>query len=191
MENSVFLWGAIAILALLYILYARIIGRRNGALEALSGIDVQLKKRSDLIPNILIIAKKFMEHEMALLSEITSLRESVDRGYDRKQPDAVISHFDAAEQLAEKVGSLMVKVEAYPDLKSQETMVQAQQSYNEVEAQISAARRFYNTSVSELNNSVQIFPGNMLARMVGVSAMPFYQADEQSRSPVNAAEILQ
>ena len=84
----------------------------------------------------------------------------------------------------------MVRVEAYPDLKSDQTMGQAMQTYNEVEAQIAAARRFYNSAVTALNNSVQIFPGNIIANMAGVSEMPFYETDDAARAPVNADDFL-
>ncbi len=174
----------------LYLWYASIIGKRNKALEALSGIDVQLKKRSNLIPNILTIAKKFLEHEKTLLTDITELRSRADQDYDPKDAGAVKDHLGLAGQLAGKMGQLMITVEDYPDLKSDQTMIQAQQSYNEVEAQIAAARRFYNSSVTALNNAVQIFPGNLIAQFAGVVSMPFYEADETAREPVNASEFL-
>ena len=190
MDGGTLLVVVVVVLVVLYVWYAIIIGRRNKVLEALSGIDVQLKKRSNLIPNILEIARKFMEHEKSLLTEITELREKADRDYDVKDAGAVREHLAVAEQLAGKMGRLMVRVEDYPDLKSQETMVQAQRTYNEVEAQIAAARRFYNAAVAGLNNSVQIFPGNLIAGIAGAAAMPFFVADEESREPVSAADHL-
>jgi LemA protein len=69
-------------------------------------------------------------------------------------------------------------------------MVQAMQTYNEVEAQIAAARRFYNASVTDLNNSVQIFPGNVIAQMVGIAEMPFYETDQASRGSVNVDDFM-
>ena len=173
-----------------YIWYAGIISKRNSAKEALSSIDVQLQKRGELIPNILKIAKKFMEHEKELLTEITELRTAVTKEYDKTDKDAVKEHLAMADQLAGKMNGLMVQVENYPDLKSDQTMVTAMQSYNEVEAQIAAARRFYNSSVTALNNSVEIFPGNIIANMAGVSAMPFYEAPPETLKPVNTDDIL-
>ncbi len=170
--------------------YATIISRRNTALEALSGIDVQLKKRSDLIPNIVTIAQKFMDHERGLFHEITELRTKATASYDRTAPDAVKEHLDVADQLAGRMRQLMIAVENYPTLKSDATMLQAQQTYNEVELQIAAARRFYNSAVNSLNTSVQIFPGNLLADTAGVSAMPSYETEEASRAPVLASAML-
>lgn len=173
-----------------YFWYVNIIGKRNKAREALSTIDVQLKQRFDLIPNILKIAKKFLEHEKSLLTEITALREHAAQPYDKNNADAVREHLATAQTLAGKMGNLMLSVENYPDLKSDATMLQAMQTYNEVEAQITAARRFYNATVTELNNAVQIFPGNIIAGMAGVSAMPFFETDEASRAPVDANNFL-
>ncbi|WP_199899350.1 LemA family protein [Sneathiella glossodoripedis] len=178
------------VLGLVYGWYATIISRRNKALEALSGIDVQLQKRSDLIPSILKIAKKFMEHEKELITEVTELRTRMEAGYDARDPNAVGEHLQAAEKLGGAMGKLMVAVEAYPDLKSSDNMVQAQRTYNEVEAQISAARRFYNASVSQLNTSIQIFPGTFIAQMAGVEPMPFYEADDGAKAPVDASDYL-
>ena len=110
----------------LYIWYAKIVARRNTAREALSGIDVQLTKRSELIPNILAIAKKFMEHEKELLEEVTKLRSKATAGYDALDPKQVAKHFEDSAALGAHMGKLMISMEAYPDLKSDKTMVQAQ-----------------------------------------------------------------
>jgi len=153
-------------------------------------VDVQLKKRSNLIPNILKIAKKFMEHEKSLMNEIVTLREQADKSYDEGDKEAVKEHLALSEQLAGKMSGFMVKVEAYPDLKSDASMLQAQKTYNEVEEQIAAARRFYNSAVNNLNNSVQIFPGSVIANMINISEMPFYETDEASKAPVDASGFL-
>lgn len=174
----------------LYTWYIRIIGRRNQALQALSGIDVQLKQRWDLVPNILKLAARFMEHEKSLMSDITALRENAAPSYNPKDSEAVKHHLAASEALGQRMGQLMIKAENYPDMKSDQTMVRAMQTYNEVEAQIAAARRFYNASVTDLNNSVQIFPGNVLAKMAGIAEMPFYETDQVSRGSVNVDDFM-
>lgn len=180
----------IALIAILYFWYASIISKRNNVLEALSGIDVQLKKRSDLIPNILKIAKKFMEHEIELFTQITELREKTERDYDKKDQAQVQSHLASASALSDRVGNLMVKAENYPALKSDQNMVQAQLTYNEVEEQIAASRRFYNSAVGSLRNAIQIFPGNIIAGVIGVGSMPFFETDEESKKEVNADNYL-
>tara|TARA_B110000008_G_C16895246_1_gene534469 strand:+ start:431 stop:1009 length:579 start_codon:yes stop_codon:yes gene_type:complete len=181
---------AVIIILLLYVLYARIIKNKNKAYEALAGIDVQLKNRSNLIPNILLIAKKFMEHEKELISTVTELRTKTDKDYDSNDAAAVKEHMQSASALGAQMGQLMISVEAYPDLKSDQTMQQAQLSYNEVETKIAAARRFYNSAVGQLNNSIEIFPGSIIARYANASVMPFYEVDEASKAPVDASSIL-
>ena len=176
--------------AVLYFWYVGIISKRNQAKEALSTIDVQLQKRGELIPNILQIAQRFMEHEKQLLTEITELRSAFHKEYDRADQQAVSEHLAVAQQLSSKMGKLMVQVENYPELKSDATMMTAMQSYNEVEAQIAAARRFYNSAVTALNNSVEIFPGSVIARMANVQPLPFYEAPAESLAPVNAGDYL-
>lgn len=177
-----------------YIWYVSIIGRRNKAQEAFSGIDVQLKKRHDLIPNILTIAKRFMEHERGLLEDITRLRaqalEAVGRPDAAAAPEAAKQLFEIEAALQGRMGQLMVAVENYPDLKSDQTMLQAQRSYNEVEANIAAARRFYNSAVTALRNAIQVFPGSMIAGMAGVGDMPLFQAADTDRQPVDAEKFL-
>lgn len=177
-------------LVIAYIWYASLIGKRNKALEALSGIDVQIKQRSNLIPNILKIAQKFMEHERSLLEEITALRTRAAADYDNKDAKEVSDHLEVVNELSSKMGQLMVQVEAYPDLKSDQTMIQAQQTYNEVEAKIAAARRFYNSAVTSLNNAIQIFPGNIIAGWASVTEMPFYEVEEAAKAPVDADDFL-
>lgn len=176
--------------AIVYIWYISIVSRKNKVFEALSGIDVQQKKRSNLIPNILKIATNFMEHEKVLLTDITELRVKADTKYDKADPKQVQKHLTAVEALRENMGKFMIAVEDYPDLKSDEIMIQAQTTYNEVEEGIVAARRFYNSSVTALNNAIQIFPGNLIAPLAGARVMLFYEADNQAKAMVDADDVL-
>ena len=181
--------GVVLIFAL-YFWYAKIIRNKNQVHEALAGIDVQLVNRSNLIPNILNISKKFMEHERDLISSVTELRTRSSADYNSNDAQAVKEHMELASTLTSEMQKLMISVEAYPELKSDQTMQQAQLSYNEVETKIAAARRFYNSAVGQLNNSIEIFPGNIVAKYVNVSPMPFFEADEGSKIPVDASSIL-
>lgn len=189
MISSTFLF-LLAVLLVLYFWYIAIITRRNKALEALSGIDVQLKNRLDLIPNILKIAKKFMEHEAAIFNEVTALREGLQKPYNLKNVDEVAAHLEMSQNLAQKMQGLMLRAENYPELRSSENMLQAQRSYNEIEAQIAAARRFYNAAVNSLRNSIQIFPGNILALIIGVKDMPLFEAEEAAKATIDANQFL-
>lgn len=160
--------------------------------EALSGIDVQMRKRFDLIPNILKIASRFMQHERELMTQITDLRTQALQSYDRGDTESVSSHLQAAGALQPVMTKLFAVAENYPQLKSDQTMVTAQHTYTEVEGHIAAARRAYNAAVNSLNNSVQIFPGSLIAAIAGVKAMPFYEETEAAAlQPVDASSFLQ
>ncbi|MCM1339085.1 MAG: LemA family protein [Muribaculaceae bacterium] len=174
--------------AIFYSLYVSLIRKKNNVKEAMGGIDVQLNKRYDLIPNILVIANKFMEHERGLLEEITKLRSQA-AGL-RSNQDTISEKINLDNAIASKMGQLMVNVENYPQLKSDQTMIQAMQTYSEVEEHIAAARRFYNSAVKDLNNAVEIFPSSLIAALLGISQCPFFEAPEVARQRVNAADYM-
>ena len=178
----------LAIVAMLYGLYVQLIQKRNKVKEAMGGIDVQLEKRYDLIPNILTIAKKFMEHERGLMEEITKLRSQA-AGL-RSTADTISEKINLDNAIASRMGQLMVNVENYPQLKSDQTMIQAMQTYSEVEEHIAAARRFYNSAVNELNNAVEIFPSSVIAGMLNIRSYPFFEAKEAAREAVSASDYL-
>jgi LemA protein len=181
-----FIIVTLVIVVVLYNAYVQVIQNRNSLDEALSGIDVQLKKRYDLIPNILTIAKKFMEHEKSLLTEITELRTET-----QKAISGTPQKFEAEALLGQKMSSLMVSMENYPQLKSDATMVQAMQTYNEVEEHVAAARRFYNAALRELKNSVMIFPGSLFASYASdIGRFSYFETDTASKeAPVASAYL--
>ena len=170
----------------LYSLYAGVIRNKNSVREALSGIDIQLKKRHDLVPNILTMAKKFMEHENEIFTKVTELRTQA-----MKAPSGSKEKFVAEGLLDKLMGKIMVSVENYPQLKSDVTMVQAMQTYNEVEEHISAARRFYNSALTQLRNSVMIFPGSLFAGLAAEEMnYSYFEAAEAEKEPVDASAYL-
>ena len=177
---------SVVLLFSLYGIYCSVIKNKNMTLEALSGIDVQLRKRYDLIPNVLTIAKKFMEHEEELFGKIVELRsQAINAKLGSK------AKFEAEAALDTQLKALMVNVENYPTLKSDATMVQAMKTYNEVEENIAAARRFYNSALTQLRNSVQIFPGSLFASCAGeVANFSYFETDAASKAPINAANYL-
>lgn len=189
---SVWFWviGPI-VLVIGYIWYATLIRRRNRAQEALSSIDVQLRKRHDLLPNILKLADRFMAHERDLLTRVTDLRNQAQKPYDPNQQAEVREHLDAEGSLQAGVRQLFALAENYPELRSSETVVQAQETFNEVEGHISAARRFYNSAVTDLNSAIQVWPGPLIAGIAGVQAMPFFEIeDEAVRRPIDADSYI-
>lgn len=171
-----------------YLIYASLIRKRNKAQEAFYSIDVQLKKRYDLIPNILTIAQKYMEHEREVLEEVTKLRTQVI---------GLSSSFENIDrrialdgEIVKKMGQIMVTLENYPQLKADKTMLVAMQTYNEVEEHIAAARRFYNSAANELKNVVEVFPSSLMARMLNIKTVDFIKATEQERRAIRANDIL-
>ena len=176
-------------LIIFYAWYVSIVTRNNKVKEAFSGIDVQLKKRVDLIPNILKIANKFMEHEKGLLEEVTKLRTDVMKAAEAG-PAKAEERFALEGLLENKMSGLMVAVENYPDLKSQENMVEAQRVFADVEEHISASRRNYNAALTSLRNAIQIFPGSAIAKMVNVEAPAYFEIPEVEKKPINADDFL-
>ena len=173
----------------MYLIYVQVIKKKNKVKEAFASIDVQLKKRYDLIPNILSIANKFMEHERSLIEDVTKLRtQALAMKSDFSNMDEKIK---IEGELQSKMSQLMVSVENYPQLKSNETMVQAMQTFAEMEEQISAARRFYNAAILELNNATEIFPSSLIASSMGITALPFFEIiNENEKSPINAKDYF-
>lgn len=189
MGNALWLVVAAVGAAALYFWYVAIITRRNKVREALSSVDVHLNQRHDLIPNIVSLAGRFMEHERALLAEVTQLREAA-RQATPATPAEVSKRFALEGELGQRVGQLLVSMEAYPELKSDRPVMEAQQTWTEIEAQITASRRFYNAAVNQLNNAIQIFPGQIIAGIAGVTAMPFFEAPAAARTAPSVDAIL-
>ena len=180
---------ALAILALFYVLYARLIKTRNKVQESMADIDVQLKKRYDLIPNMLNMAAKFMEHERNLMTELTNLRTRAMQSTFVGSPK---EKMELENLLNQKLQDFRISLENYPDLKSNQTMITAMQSMNEVEEHIAAARRFYNANVNELKNQTEIFPSSIVAGMLSISHKdyPFFQTSEAEKAPINAGDYF-
>lgn len=178
----------LVLIAWFYILYISLIKKRNKVMEAFSSIDVQLKKRYDLLPNILTIAQKFMEHEKFLIEEVTAMRTQYQKMQD--VPENVNDKIKLNNALSNKLNNVFVAFENYPQLKSDQTMITAIQTYNEVEEHISAARRFYNSAVNELNNAVDIFPSSLIASVLGIRSFEFFITEEKEKAPINASDYL-
>lgn len=188
--NLTALYGIIGLSVVLgvYNIYTSLIKKKNKVHEAFASIDVQLQKRYDLLPNILTIAQKYMDHEKGLLEEVTKLRTQVM---------SLSSKFENIDrkialdgELAKKMGQIMVAVENYPQLKADQTMITAMQTYNEVEEHIAAARRFYNSAALELKNAVEIFPSSMFAAILNIKSTDFFKTEESARKAINAADFL-
>ena len=186
---SVFGWVVLGVIALiLYVLYAGVILKKNKVNEAMSGIDVQLKKRYDLIPNMMNMAAKYMEHEKNLMAEITKLRTNAMSSSFRADPKAKIENESLLEA---KLKEFNISLENYPDMKSNQAMLETMQSLQSVEEHIAAARRFYNSAVNDLVNATEIFPSSVMAKMLGIKAdMPYFEASEEEKKSINSADYF-
>lgn len=174
-----------------YVWYASLITRRNEVREAMGSIDVQLRQRFDLLPNVVALAQKFMTHEKALLGELTALRAQVQAPYAKDDPVAAGAHLEASRKLEAGMARFFAVAENYPELRSAETITAAQHAFEEVEGNIAAARRFYNSAVTRLNNAVELFPGSIIARLANVQPFPFYEVEDPAmREPVDVNKLM-
>jgi LemA protein len=177
--------GALLLLVLFMVLYNSLIAKKNQVDYAFSGIDVQLKKRHDLIPNLVATVRQYMEHERGLLERITELRA---RAISPNLPEGERMQVEAA--LSTALRSLMIAVENYPNLKANENFLHLQASLNEIEEQLAAARRAYNAAVTDYNNAIEMFPTNFVASMMGLSRRTVFEATEQERATPDVAQLF-
>jgi LemA protein len=166
------------------LIFNGLIRLKNQVDNALGSIDTNLQKRHDLIPRLVAVAKQYMTYEQELLERIANLRAMALAAASPK------SRFPLESELTEVIQSLIISVENYPDLKANQTMLQLQAALNEVEEQLSASRRFYNTAVTEFNNVVEMFPSNLIARQMRLGRKPLFTISETARVNPNLGSLL-
>jgi len=173
-------WIFLAVLAGIVLfaisLYNTLVKNRQMAGEGWSGIDVQLKRRADLIPNLLEAVKGYMAHEKELLEEVTRLRSQAVAG-NSGSPEQRASLEGA---LSGALGRLMAVAESYPDLKANENFKEFQQALEETENEISMSRRYYNGAVRNLNVSVESFPSMLIARQFGFVKAEYFEIEDEA-----------
>jgi LemA protein len=184
-SNWIWIAGTGVVLTVLYLWYATIVRRANKVREALASIDAHLRQRHDLIPNLVKLAGKFMAHERGLIEEVTRLRTRAEAA-----TGPAAERFTVENQLAQATGRLLVSAENYPELKSDATVIEAQRGWSETEAQITAARRFYNSAVTDLNNAIQVFPGGLLATLAGARDMAYFETPPETRAAPAVDSLL-
>jgi LemA protein len=164
--------------------YNRLVLRRNKVRTAFSTMDVLLKKRYDLIPNLVATVQGVMRHERELLEQVTTLRSRV-AGRDLPPADV----FTTNNQLARHLAGVRLAMENYPQLKATHNMRQLQAALNEVEEQISAGRRAYNATVERLNNALEMFPTNLFGSLFRFEKAVYFEAAESERAPAPTARV--
>ena len=175
----------IAIILIIAGMYNSLINKKNQVENAFGGMDAQLKKRYDLIPNLISTVQTYMKHEADTLTQITELRAKAVSGQASDEEKV-----DLDNMITSKLGGIMVAVENYPDLKASENFNQLQRSLNEVEEQISASRRAYNATVTSYNNSVEMFPTNIIAGMMSMKHKNVFEIPEVQRKNVNVGDLF-
>lgn len=175
----------LAIVALLMWMYNTLIARKNDVMKSFGFIDVLLKKRFDLIPNLIETVKEYMGFEKGLLTDVTELRsKAMASGYDEKD------RIGYENQLTRKLGNIMVAAENYPDLKASQGFAQLQATWKDLEEQIAGARQAYNASVTNYNNAVEMFPTNLIATMIDYKTKPMFEAVVFEKENVSAKELF-
>lgn len=149
-------------------LYNRLVKLRNNRENAFADIDVQLKQRLDLIPQLVESVKAYMKHESTVLTDITNARTMA------LQANGINEKIAADAGMTSALQGLRVAVEAYPDLKASQNFMQLQEEISDIENKLAAARRFFNSATKELNNAVETFPSNLLAGMFGFKRETMY-----------------
>ncbi|MBK8009684.1 MAG: LemA family protein [Rhizobiales bacterium] len=167
-----------AVLIYVVIVFNRLVRQRNVVREAWSGIDVQLKRRTDLVPALVETVKGYATHERSLLEEVTAKRAM---SLDAQAQGNVAQNAQATQQLGSAVGRLSAVAEAYPDLKANTNFLKLQEQLSEIEEQLQYARRYYNGAVRNLNISIQSFPELLIAKPLGFSEQPFFELDDRAQ----------
>lgn len=171
--------GLVALMAIL--LYNGLVLSRNRTREAWSGIDVQLKRRSSLIPNLVETVKGYATHEHEVFTEVTEARGALQKA---SGPVAVAA---ADQTLTSALGRLMVVAEAYPQLQAAASFQQLQEELSDTEEKVAYARQFYNQNALDYNTRIETFPGNLFAGWFGFLAVEFFNTDETARQDVKVS----
>ena len=172
--------GVVLLLGLVFILIRNsIIGSRNRVDEAWSGIDVQLKRRHDLVPNLVETVKGYATHEQKTFENVTKARAAAMQAEGPAQASA------AEGMLTQALGGLRVVAEQYPELRATENFQQLSRNLSELEDEIQASRRIYNSNVQAYNTKIQIFPNSVVANSGGFTAREFFEIETAAeREPV-------
>lgn len=163
--------------------YNGLIKLRNNRENAFANIDVQLKQRFDLVPQIVSTVKGYASHEKEVLEKVTAARAAA------MSAQTIDEKVAADKALSGALSGLRVSLEAYPELKANENFLQLQNELSDIENKLAAARRFFNSSTKELNNAVETFPSNIVAGMFGFKRAAMYEATEDRATLNKAPEV--
>ncbi|QOY51180.1 LemA family protein [Candidatus Sulfurimonas baltica] len=175
----------IVVILVLVLMYNSLVAKKNQVENIFASVDTVLKKRYDLIPNLVASVGKYMEHEKSLFEEVTKLRAEANK------PNISDEHKIALDaKVSSALGSIMIAVENYPELKANENVMHLQHTLHEVEEQISAARRAYNQSVTDYNNAIEMVPTNFMANAMNYKRKQVFEIVEAERKNVDVKELF-
>ena len=174
---------AVAVVILLGIigLYNNLVRMRNNRENAFANIDVQLKQRHDLVPQLVSTVKGYASHEKTVLENVTNARTAA------MSANNINDKIQAENKLSSALANLKVSLEAYPDLKANQNFLQLQTEISDIENKLAASRRFFHSATKELNNAVQTFPANILAGMFGFHKEPMFEIPATDRASLDKA----
>jgi len=178
MQVFLYIIGGIIILALLWLVftYNSLVKKSNQVQEAWSDIDVQLKRRHNLIPNLVDSVEGYMDHEKSTLQNVTKYREQAEQARNEGNTKQLAQIED---KLSSALGNLQVAVEDYPELKASQNVSELMDELSDTENKIQAARRFYNGQVRDLNTKIESFPTNIVAGALGFGQREYYEVEDE------------
>ena len=162
-------------------IYNNLVKLRNNRENAFANIDVQLKQRHDLIPQLVSTVKGYADHEKEVLTRVTEARSAA------MNATSINDKIQAENALTSALAGLKVSLEAYPDLKANQNFLQLQNEISDIENKLAAVRRFFNSATKELNNAVQTFPSNLLAGIFGFKKEPMFEVPQSERADIEKA----
>ncbi|GLV48812.1 hypothetical protein TJA_19150 [Thermus sp. LT1-2-5] len=185
MSSGLFLLLALILVGLALLLtYNALIARKNQVENASGAVQAYLKKRHDLIPNLVEAVKRYMAHERELLEKLVELRERASRAGPTEEG------LKLEGELSRLLAQVRLRAEAYPDLKASQNFLQLQAALTEVEDSLAAARRFYNQAVTDYNNAIEQLPGRLLAPLMGLGRKPVFTVPEEEQAKPDLGRLL-
>lgn len=172
---------AVLLVVWLVSIYNNLVRLRNNRENAFANIDVQLKQRYDLIPQLVATVKGYAAHEKETLQRVTDARTAA------MGATTINDKVKADNMMTSALAGLKVSLEAYPDLKANQNFMQLQSEISDIENKLAAVRRFFNSATRELNNAVETFPSNIFAKMFGFSRQPMFEIPQESRAQMDKA----
>ncbi len=178
--NTFWIVGGIVVLLALYVwsLYNGLISMKMAIDEAWSQIDVQLKRRADLIPNLVETVKGYAKHEKSVFSDVTKARSAL------MGASTMAGKAQASDALSGALGKLFAVAEAYPDLKANDEFLQLQKELSDTEDKVAYSRQYYNSTVMDYNVKIKVFPNSMIASQLGFGEKQFFGASDEDRKAV-------